>query len=107
MRVETRIFKFYDREYKNLIELAQAMGISVSQLYRVREGTRCINHKFIIGAKKAFPEYNLVDLFYLVPEPSYMPGAKIGSFGTSVYSEHSASLKAQDTGERVKETDRC
>ncbi len=101
MRVETRVFKIYDREYKNLIELAQAMGISVSQLYRVREGTRCINHKFIIGAKKAFPEYNLGDLFYLAPQPSYMSGAKVGSFGTGVYSEHSAFLKAQDTGERV------
>ena len=100
MKVETRIFKFYDEEYNNLIELARAMGISISQLYRVREGTRSINHKFIIGAKKAFPEYNLGDLFYLAPEPSYMSGA-------SVYSEHSVFLKAQGTDERVPETDRC
>lgn len=77
MKVETRIFKFYDEEYKNLIELAQAMEISTSQLYRVREGTRAINHKFIIGAKKAFPEYNLGDLFYLTTEPSLMSGTKV------------------------------
>ena len=56
------------RYYKNLSELAQAMGISVSQVYRVREGKRGINQKFIIGAKKAFPHYKLDELFYLDSE---------------------------------------
>jgi hypothetical protein len=37
----------------------------VSQVYRVREGKRGINQKFIIGAKRAFPDYGLDDLFYL------------------------------------------
>ena len=46
------------------------MEISVSQIYRVREGKRNINQKFIIGAMKAFPEYTLAGLFYLAPEPS-------------------------------------
>jgi hypothetical protein len=41
------------------------MGLSVSQVYRVREGKRSINQKFIIGAKKAFPSYGLDELFYL------------------------------------------
>jgi len=44
------------------------MGISVSQIYRVRQGKRHINQKFIVGAIKAFPEHKLDDLFYLVPE---------------------------------------
>ncbi len=44
------------------------MEISVSQIYRVREGKRRINQKFIVGAIKAFPNYGLDDLFYLVPE---------------------------------------
>jgi len=44
------------------------MGLSVSQVYRVREGKRSINQKFIIGAKKAFPNYRLDDLFYLDEE---------------------------------------
>jgi len=44
------------------------MAISVSQIYRVREGKRHINQKFIIGAVKAFPEYKLDDLFYLADE---------------------------------------
>jgi transcriptional regulator with XRE-family HTH domain len=42
--------------YKNMSELAQAMGISVSQVYRVRRGDRKINEGFILGAAKAFPE---------------------------------------------------
>lgn len=56
--------------YNNLSHLARAMGLSVSQVYRVREGKRGINEKFIIGAKKAFPECLLDDLFYFNAEPS-------------------------------------
>ncbi len=67
MIVKTRIFEF-NNGYKNLSELAQAMGISVSQIYRVRQGKRHINQKFIVGAIKAFPNYRLDDLFYLAPE---------------------------------------
>ena len=65
MVVKTRIFEFYERAYKNLSELAQAMGISVSQIYQVRQGKRNINQKFIVGAIKAFPEHKFDDLFYL------------------------------------------
>jgi len=68
MIVKTRIFEFRNGEYRNLSELAQVMGISVSQIYRVREGKRHINQKFIVGAIKAFPGYRLDDLFYLAPE---------------------------------------
>ena len=67
MIVKTRVFEFTNG-YKNLSELAKAMGISVSQIYRVREGSRPINQKFIVGAAKAFPNRKLDDLFYLVPE---------------------------------------
>lgn len=58
------------RKYSNLSELAKAMGISVSQVYRVREGKRNINQKFIVGAIRAFPEYKFDDLFYFAPEPA-------------------------------------
>ena len=68
MIIETRIFAICEGNYNNLSELAQAMGISISQIYRVREGKRSINQKFIAGAIKAFPNYKLDDLFYLVPE---------------------------------------
>ncbi len=67
MIVKTRIFEFYNGKYKNLSDLAWAMGISVSQIYRVREGKRNINQKFIIGAVKAFPGNKLDDLFYFAP----------------------------------------
>ena len=65
MLLRTRVFDLCPGRYRNLSELAQAMEISVSQVYRVREGKRSINQKFIIGAKKAFPNYRLDDLFYL------------------------------------------
>ena len=68
MIVETKIFELCQTKYRNLSVLAEAMGISVSQVYRVREGKRSINQKFIIGAIRAFPEHKLDDLFYLAPE---------------------------------------
>ena len=68
MILKTRVFSLYVRNYRNLSELAGAMEISVSQVYRVLEGKRNINRKFIIGAMKAFPGYKFDDLFYFVPE---------------------------------------
>ncbi len=70
MKLETKVFQLYNGKYTNLTELAQAMGISVSQIYRVRQGKRPINQKFITGAIKAFPRYELDDLFYVAPEGS-------------------------------------
>ena len=64
MRLKTRIFELSGRYYKSLPKLAQVMGISVSQVYRVQEGKRNINQKFIIGAMRAFPGYKFDDLFY-------------------------------------------
>ncbi len=68
MLLKTRVFDLCPERYKNLSELAQAMEISVSQVYRVQEGKRKINCKFIIGAIKAFPGCSFDDLFYFVPE---------------------------------------
>lgn len=68
MLIRTRIFELRASNYNNLPEMAKAMGISVSQIYRVREGKRHINEKFIIGAIRAFPDRKLEELFYLTPE---------------------------------------
>ena len=70
--IKTKVFELSQERYKNLSELAQALGISVSQIYRVREGKRNINQKFIIGAMRAFPGYALNDLFYLAPDGQVM-----------------------------------
>ena len=64
MLLETRIFELCNEKYKKLSELAQAMEISVSQIYRVRQGKYDINQEFIVGAIKAFPEYGFGELFY-------------------------------------------
>jgi transposase-like protein len=63
--LRTRIFELCDQRYKNITELARAMGISASQIYRVRQGKRGMNERFIVGAKKAFPESTLDELFYI------------------------------------------
>ncbi len=68
MIIKTRVFEMANDKYHNLSALAVAMGLSVSQVYRVREGKRGINEKFIVGAKKAFPNCRLDELFYFVSE---------------------------------------
>ena len=64
MIIKTRVFELANGKYHNLSHLARAMELSISQVYRVRVGKRGINEKFLIGAKKAFPEYRLDELFY-------------------------------------------
>ena len=70
MKLETKVFELCNGKYASLSELAQAMGISVSQVYRVREGRRRISEKFITGAIKAFPEHKFDDLFHVAPDGS-------------------------------------
>ncbi len=65
MTLKTRVFELSSRRHKNLSELAQAMGISVSQVYRIREGKRNINQEFIIRAMRVSPGYKLDDLLSL------------------------------------------
>jgi len=68
MIVKTKIFELFSSNYQNLSQLAEAMGISVSQIYRVRQGKRNINQKFIVGAIRAFPGYRFEDLFHFALE---------------------------------------
>lgn len=70
MKLKTRIFELNNRKYRNLTELARAMGISVGHIYHVRKGERPINEKFITGAIKAFPGHKLEELFYIAPAGS-------------------------------------
>jgi hypothetical protein len=72
--IRTRVFEMANHKYQNLTALAGAMGLSVSQVYRVREGKRGINEKFIIGVKRAFPNSRLDELFYFTNGQS--PAAK-------------------------------
>ena len=65
MKLNTRVFELCNGKYRNLVELAQTMGISQDLIYRVRKGERGIHERFIIGATKAFPGYKLDDLFYV------------------------------------------
>ncbi len=65
LKLQTRVFEVGKEKRVSLAELAMAMGISLSQFYRVRQGKRSINGKFIIGAIKAFPGYKLNELFYV------------------------------------------
>lgn len=69
-KLRTRVFDLYNGRYSNLVEVAQAMGISRSQIYRVRQGKRGVNEKFIVGALKAFPGCRLDDLFNVAPDGS-------------------------------------
>ena len=76
VRIETNIFELFNGRYRSLSELSKVMRISVSQVYRVKQGKRHINEKFIIGAIKAFPQHKLDELFYLAPESASESSAR-------------------------------
>ena len=68
MVIRTKVFEFCEDNYHSLSALARAMGVSVSQVCRVRDGKSGINQKFIAGAIRAFPQHKLEDLFYFVSD---------------------------------------
>lgn len=70
MKVNTRVFSMYEKHYKGIKELSAAMGIPESHLTDVRDGREYIDHKFVVGATRAFPQYNLGDMFYLSTDTS-------------------------------------
>ena len=74
MKLNTRVFELSNGKYRNLVELAQTMGISKAPIYRAGKGGGGINGRFIIGATKAFPGYKLDDLLYVVPGASQDDG---------------------------------
>jgi plasmid maintenance system antidote protein VapI len=60
----TRVFELAESYgYKNNKELALAMGVHESMLTRVRQGKIGITHRFIAGARRAFPDKTLDELF--------------------------------------------
>jgi len=76
LKLNTRVFELYKGKYRSLPELARTMEISTGQIYKVKQGKRGINQKFIIGATKAFPGYDLDDLFYVDSEGQPVKSSK-------------------------------
>jgi len=74
LKPETRQFNLCQEMYDNLGTTAQALGISVSRVYRFRQGTWPISEKFITGTEKAFPGYRLDDPFCVVPSGKHYDG---------------------------------
>ena len=106
MIVKTRIFGLSHNHYKNLSQLAKAMEISISQIYRVRQGKRQINQRFIVGAITAFPGHRFEDLFYLAPE---MPCVTSNHRHDSSYIDEEAAkenLRKKSTLQTVGELDK-
>ncbi len=101
MIVKTRIFEL-SHNYKNLSQLAQTMGISVSQIYRVRQGKRNINQKFIVGAIKAFPHHRFDDLFYFAPEMSSITDNRRDD-GSAIHAAHEQ-LTKEEQKKRARQT---
>jgi excisionase family DNA binding protein len=97
MKLETRVFDLYTDKYASLSKLAKAMGMAASQVYQVSQDKRPINHKFIIGAKRAFPEYTLDDLFYFVPDGGDTVGVP-NRDGTGMRSRHDEVVKLRNAG---------
>lgn len=64
INLTTRIFDLAPTYgYRSLRELARAMNVDVSMVSRVRQGKTGITHRFITGARRAFPDKTLDELF--------------------------------------------
>lgn len=61
--LRTRLFDM--EEGRDMKRLARLVGLSLSQVYRIREGKRRIGESFIVGALTAFPKLKFSDLFYI------------------------------------------
>lgn len=66
MIIKTRVFELANGKYHNLSDLARAMELSISQVYRVRVGKRGINEKFLVGAKRHFRNTDWMNCSILV-----------------------------------------
>lgn len=62
-RLRTRLFDM--EEGNDMKRLARLVGLSLSQIYRIKQGERGIGERFIVGTLTAFPQYNFEDLFYI------------------------------------------
>ena len=63
-KLKTRVYDLYKGKFNNITELAKAMGVSPGYVYKVQQGKRRVNQKFIIGVMKVFPG-RLDDYFYI------------------------------------------
>ncbi len=63
MRLGTYLFEL--EKETSLEKLASIIGVSVPQIYRIRQGKRRIHEKFIVGALVSFPQYTFEDMFYI------------------------------------------
>jgi len=72
MKLRTRIFDLAgERGYKSDRALAKAMGVSAALVSRVRHSQVAINETFIAGARRAFPDKSLDELFVFEPGPDF------------------------------------
>lgn len=62
-RLRTRLFDL--EEGHDMKKLAYLFKLSMSEIYRVRQGKRGIGERFIVGALTSFPEYKFEELFYI------------------------------------------
>lgn len=62
--MKTTVFELAPKYgYRTMRDLARAMGVHESMLTRVRQGKFGITHRFITGARRAFPDKTLDELF--------------------------------------------
>ena len=69
--VRTRIFDLArERGFVSDRKLAQAMGLGQATICRLRYGRQSVTAKVIDGARRAFPDLSLDELFYTESAPN-------------------------------------
>lgn len=73
MHIRTRVFELARELGLSDRELAARMGISDAQISRVRSGQRRIHGDFLLGARRAFPDKPLDELFSVEDDRQEVP----------------------------------
>jgi hypothetical protein len=60
MKLKTRVFELCNGKYQNLVELAQAMGMSYNLTYRVKRVNVTSLEGLLLVQQKPFPNINLM-----------------------------------------------
>lgn len=63
MEIKAGLFQVYPE--CNMVQLATSTCLSLSQVYRIRQGKRKVSASFIAGVLAALPYHKFEDLFHI------------------------------------------
>ena len=58
------LIKFRHEQNKNIVQFARSIGVSRDVYYKIESGERTPSYKFLCKFVKAYPDANIIDIFF-------------------------------------------